>query len=94
MIHPGLETEIITEMSIEDCHKKLTAINNRIGIAYKLGRTDAIPQLNLLIDHYQSIINDKLDAELQEMIDKDPKLGRTVIDIEWPDPSDENDQEF
>ena len=94
MIHPGLEHEKASELTIEQCHKKLTELNKRIGIAYKIGRTDALPQLRLLVEHYTLIIKDKRDAEIQELIDNDPKLGRTVIDIDWPDPADEEDEEF
>ena len=93
MIHPGLEKEKSSELTIEDCHKKLTELNKRIGFAYKTGRVEVINQLNILIDHYQNIINEKLDKEAQEMINKDPKLGRTVIDIDWPDPAEEEDDE-
>ncbi len=93
MIHPGLEHEKASELTEEACHKKISEINIRIGIAHQLGRTDALPQLRSLIEHYQAILKDKMDAELQEMIDNDPKLGRTVIDIDWPDPADEKDDE-
>ena len=93
MIHPGLDTEKVSELSIEDCHKKLTEINKRIGIAHQLGRTSSLPQLLLLRDHYQFIIKEKLEEETQELIDKDPKLGRKVIDIDWPDPAEEKDDE-
>lgn len=93
MIHPGLEHEKASELTEEQCHKKISEINIRIGIAHQLGRTDALPQLRSLVEHYQAILKDKMDAELQEMIDNDPKLGRTVIDIDWPDPADEKDDE-
>ena len=93
MIYPGLETEKASELTEEDCHKKISEINIRIGIAHRLGRTDALPQLRLLMEHYQSILKDKIDTQMQEIIDNDPKLGRTVIDIDWPDPADDKDNE-
>jgi len=92
-MHPGLEKEKASEMSIEDCHEKITEIDRRMGIAYQLTHTDVLPQMRLLKEHYQMIIKDKMDAEMQEMIDSDPKLGRTVIDIDWPDPADEEDED-
>ncbi len=95
MIHPGLELEIASSLSEEDCHNKIAELNKRMGIAHQLGRTDALPQLRSLVEHYQAILKDKLDKEMQDMIDAGPKLGRTVIDIEWSDPADdEADEEF
>lgn len=93
MVHPGLEKEKAFELSEEECHKKISELNMRMGIAHKLGRTDALPQLRLLVEHYQMILKDKMDAEMQKMVDDDPKLGRTVIDIDWPDPADQDDTE-
>ena len=90
-MYPGLENEKVSELTEEDCHNKISEIQKRIGIAYQLGRTDAIPQLNSLIIHYENILNDKMQEQLQEIIDNDPKLGRTVIDIDWPDPADKDD---
>lgn len=92
-MHPGLEKEKASELTEEDCHNKIAELNKRIGIAYQLGRTDALPQLRALIEHYEAIIKDKVDAEMQELIDADPKLGRTVIDIDWPDPAEKDDDE-
>lgn len=92
-MHPGLENEKASELTEGDCYKKITELNKRIGIAYQLGRTDALPQLRSLIEHYQAIIKDKVDAEIQELIDADPKLGRTVIDIDWPDPAEKDDDD-
>lgn len=93
MIHPGLETEKASELTEEDCFNKIAELNKRIGIAYQLGRTSALPQLRLLLEHYQTIANEKVEAELQEIIDADPKLGRTVINIDWPDPADNDDDD-
>ena len=93
MIHPGLEHEKASELTEEDCYKKISEINIRIGIVNSLNRTDCLPQLRLLLEHYQTILVDKMDARLQEIIDNDPKLGRTVIDIDWPDPADDKDDE-
>lgn len=91
MFYPGLEGQKIDDLSEEDITIKISEIQKRIGIAYQLGRTDAVFQLNGLAAHYQAILQEKFQREEQEMIDADPKLGRTVINIEWPDPADEED---
>ena len=36
--------------------------------------------------------HEKVEAEMQKIIDADPKLGRKVINIDWPDPNEENDK--
>jgi len=92
-MYPGLEKEKASTLTEIDCHNKIMELNKRIGIAYQLGRTDALPQLRSLIEHYQAILKDKVDSEVQDMIDSDPKLGRTVIDIDWPDPAESDDKD-
>ncbi len=92
---PGLEGEKSDDLSEEDIALKISKLNERIGISYKLGRTDSLPQLRLLVEHYQFMLREKVMKEQQDLIDADPKLGRTVIDIDWPDPADEkNDETF
>ena len=92
-MHPGLEHEKASELNEEQIIKKITEINKRIGMANTTGRTEVIFQLQALLDHYQFILNEKLMMELQDIIDADPKLGRTVIDIEWPDPAEDDDKD-
>lgn len=94
-MHPGLEHEKTSEMTEEELVKKTTEINKRIGMAQLSGRTEVVFQLQLLLEHYQTALNEKLMMELQSIIDDDPKLGRKVIDIDWPDPAeDEEDDKF
>ena len=90
-MHPGLEHEKASELTEEQIVKKITEIQKRIGMAQTTGRTEAVFQLQLLLDHYQDIMKEKLMMELQDLIDADPKLGRKVIDIDWPDPADEDE---
>ena len=92
-MHPGLENEIISDLSEEDIIRKITELQKRMGIAHTTGRVEVINQLQLLIDHYQSILYERMLEEQQKIIDADPKLGRKVIDIDWPDPNEEEDGE-
>lgn len=93
MFYPGLEGQKIDDLSEDDIAIKISELQKRVGICYQLGRTDAVQQLTGLIEHYQAILQEKYQREEQELIDADPKLGRTVIDIEWPDPAEEDDDE-
>lgn len=91
MFYPGLEGEKVSEMSEEDILGKINELNIRLAIAYNMGSTDAVFQLQGLLDHYSEAIREKVEAEMQKIIDEDPKLGRKVINIEWPDPNEEKD---
>ncbi len=90
MYYPGLEGEKVSEMSEEDILLKISELNKRLSIAHDMGGTDAVFQLQGLLDHYNEAIYEKVQAEMQKIIDEDPKLGRKVINIEWPDPSDDD----
>ena len=91
---PGLEGEKSTDLNEDEIAIKISELNKRIGIAYNTGRTDTVPQLRLLIEHYQAVMQEKLLLEEQALIDADPKLGRKVINIDWPDPADDEDEKF
>lgn len=93
MYFPGLEGEKPSEMTEEQVLKKLGELQKRMAIAQQMGNSDVIRQLRNLLDYYYSIQDEKRQQELQEMIDKDPKLGRTSIDIDWPDPADEDEDD-
>jgi hypothetical protein len=90
---PGLENISIDELTDDKIHKKITELNKRLGIAHRFGSHEAIEQLTRLVDFYNTILVDRAQAQEQEMIDNDPKLGRTVIDIDWPDPADDKDDD-
>lgn len=92
-MHPGLEHEKASELTEEQVVKKLVEIQKRMGMAHTTGRTEVIFQLQILLDHYQDILREKQMMELQALIDADPKLGRKVIDIDWPDPAEEEDKD-
>lgn len=93
MTHPFLEKEQVSKLSDDEIFQKISEIQKRMGIAHQTGRTDSLYQLQLLLEHYQSILNERLMEEQQKIIDSDPKLSRTVIDIDWPDPHEEEKQE-
>ena len=92
-MHPGLEHEKASDLNEEQIVDKITEIQKRIGMAHTTGRTKVVFQLQALLEHYQSMLKEKLFMELQSMIDADPKLGRKVIDIDWPDPADDDEED-
>ena len=57
---PGLEGEKSDDLTEEDIAIKISELNKRIGIAYQTGRTECIQQLRNLVEHYQTIMREKL----------------------------------
>lgn len=90
MYYPGLEGEKISEMSEEDILDRISKLNIQLSIAYTISSSDAVFQLQSLLNHYNEAIREKVEAEMQKIIDADPKLGRKVINIDWPDPNEKN----
>lgn len=84
-MHPGIgDTSKLTE---EEILEKITELNKRKAMAYSSGRAGEIMinQLDIMLDHYQNILDERIFFEIQEEINKDPKLSRESIDIEWPE---------
>lgn len=92
MYYPGLEGEKVSEMSEEDILEKVNELNIRLSIAFNMGSSDAVFQLQGLLNHYNEAIREKVEAEMQKIIDADPKLGRKVINIDWPDPNEKDNK--
>ena len=92
MYYPGLEGEKVSEMSEEDILDRVGELNTRLAIAHDMGSTDAVFQLQGLLDHYNEALREKVEIEMQKIIDEDPKLGRKVINIDWPDPNEEDNK--
>ncbi|KKN24770.1 hypothetical protein LCGC14_0891550 [marine sediment metagenome] len=92
MYYPGLEGEKVSEMSEEDILDRISELNIRLSIAYNMSSSDAVFQLQGLLDHYNEALREKVEAEMQKIIDEDPKLGRKVINIDWPDPNEKDDK--
>ncbi len=90
MYYPGLEGEKVSEMSEEDILDKISELNIRLSIAYNMSSSDAVFQLQGLLDYYNEAIREKVEAEMQKVIGEDPKLGRKVINIDWPDPNEKD----
>lgn len=94
-MYPLLDNEKTSELTDEDIMNKITELQKKIGAVYSLagrGSTEMLSQLNLLLNHYEMIMQERMFYQMHELMEKDPKLGRTVIDIDWPDPKEDSDE--
>lgn len=74
----------LTQLSDEDLNKKLGELNKRFVQAYRIGPHQIIPQLQMLIQDYQSELarrNAKLMQDMADKFDKDKKGGKGIINI-------------
>ena len=80
----------LNNLSDDDLHKKLAELNKRFTQAYRIGPFQIIPQLQMLIEDYNSEVarrNAQKMQELQEKLDKaskkeDGKGMKGIIDIQ------------
>lgn len=74
-------TPDLSKLSMDELNQKYGDLMKRITVAYRMGQTDAIYQLQLLIEDYQSEINER-NRKLIEEMEKNSKNFKGIIDIE------------
>ena len=87
-MHPLISN--LSSLTDDELHKKLAELNKRFMQAYRIGPAQVIPQLQMLIEDYNSEIskrNAKKMQEMQEKFDKvanknDGKGMKGIIDIQ------------
>lgn len=93
MIHPGLETQKIGDLTEEEIYEKISELNKRMGMAYQYNRDyQVMEQIRALLDHYNMMIQEIYQRQEQEEMKSNPDLNWTSIDIDWPDPAAEKDK--
>lgn len=86
-MHPSLENEQHSDLTEDEILQKIHKINDRLIMAGQRGNHQVITQLYQLRDHYQNILDSRIQ---QEILEQDPDKDKTSIDIDWPDPAEEN----
>lgn len=74
----------------DELHKKLAELNKRFAQAYRMGPFGIIPQLQMLIEDYNSEVSRRNAVRMQEMAEKfdrankkeDGKGLKGIIDIQ------------
>lgn len=80
----------LRNLTDDDLHKKLNELNKRFTQAYRTGPFDIIPQLQMLIEDYNSEVGRRNAVRMQEMAEKldkatkkdDGKGMKGIIDIQ------------
>lgn len=66
----------LRNLTDDDLHKKLAELNKRFMQAYRSGPTQIIPQLQMLIEDYNSEVSRRNAQKMQEMQDKFDKAAK------------------
>lgn len=66
----------LTKFSDDELHKKRSELNNRLLFAYRMGHTQMIMQLQLLLEDY----NNEVMKRNQKLLDDASKNGRNYQD--------------
>jgi hypothetical protein len=87
-MHPLINN--LTNLSDDELHKKLSELNKRFVQAYRIGPAQIIPQLQMLIEDYNSEVGRRNAVKMKEMQDKFDKASskgdgnglKGIIDIQ------------
>mgnify|MGYP003705544383 CR=1 FL=1 len=86
-MHPLIND--LSKFSDDELHSKLSELNKRFVQAYRIGPTQIIPQLQMLIEDYNAEVGRRNAKKMQEMAEKfekaankDGKGMKGIIDIQ------------
>ena len=79
MFHP-LSPDL-TKLTSEELTSKYSELINQISISYRMGNADMVYQLQLLLQDYQTEMNQRNRKALEEM-EKSSKNFKNIIDIQ------------
>ena len=74
----------ISKLSIEELSQKYNDLNKRLNQAWRYGPTAVIPQIQMMLEHYQTEISERNRKQLEEMNRKAEESGKGykgIIDI-------------
>ena len=66
----------LRDLSDDDLHKKLAELNKRFMQAYRIGPFQIIPQLQMLIEDYNSEVSRRNAEKMKEMTEKFDKASK------------------
>ena len=78
-------TNDLTKLTEDELNKKFSELSKRFNQAYRFGPASVIPQLQMLMQDYQSEMQRRGALAMEEMrkkMDKDGKAFKNIIDIQ------------
>lgn len=82
MFHPLAPD--LSELSPEELYAKHSDLQKRLNQAYKFGPSSAIPQIQMMMEHYQLEIGERNRKQMEEMSQRTEQNGKGykgIIDI-------------
>ncbi len=70
----------LTELTDEEFHKKRNELLNRLNISYRMGYTDAIYQIQMMLEDYQFELQRRNIEQMEKMAGKSKEF-KNIIDI-------------
>lgn len=70
----------LSKMTDEELHTKRSDLQNKLNFAYRMGHSDLVGQLHLLVDDYNLEI-EKRNQKMLEQINKSSKSFQEKINI-------------
>jgi hypothetical protein len=71
----------LSGLTNDELHKKYAELTKRIGQAYRMGMGDAVQQLNMILNDYQSEVQRRNEKMLADMESKSAEF-KHIIDIQ------------
>ena len=74
----------LSQLSNDDLYQKYNDLQKRFNQAYRFGPISIIPQIQMMMEHYQTEISNRNAKQLEEMTKRSQEGGKgynTSIDI-------------
>lgn len=73
----------LSSLSDDDVHKKLSDLQKRYQQAYRFGPQQLVPQIQMMLEHYQDEIKRRNTQQMNNLQQKAEEKGlKNIIDIQ------------
>ena len=73
-------TPDLTQLNDADLQQKFRDLQNKLTMAWRMGAGEAVQQMQMLLEDYQSEINERNRKSMEELMSKNEKY-KDIIDI-------------
>lgn len=73
----------LSNLSDDELQKKLSDLNKRYQQAYRFGPQALLPQIQMMLEHFQNEVKSRNQKQMQELLKKTEDKGfKNIIDIQ------------